>query len=73
MNGADFDELLLNILETRAGDGNLDGKVNSADFLGLSATFGEAGGWSDGDYNGDGHVDFADFLLLSSNFGFGPT
>lgn len=52
-----------------AGDGDLDGDVDFADFLGLSASFGQVGTWSDGNFDGSSTVDFADFLQLSGNFG----
>ena len=68
---ADVDYLVTEILQTRAGDLNLDGKVDFADFLKLSGSFGNsAAKWSDGDVDGDGNVAFADFLSLSASFGF---
>lgn len=66
---ADVDTLVEDILNTQRGDTNLDGEVNFADFLALSASFGATGGWSQGDATGDQMVDFEDFLLLSANFG----
>lgn len=54
------------------GDLNLDGEVAFADFLILSANFGnaEAGGtYANGDIDLDGAIAFADFLVLSANFG----
>lgn len=54
---------------TRFGDADLNGEVEFADFLTLSAAFGQAGGWAEGDFDGDREVGFGDFLLLSSNFG----
>ena len=67
----DADFLIQSLLDTRRGDLNLDGQVNFADFLQLSAGFGKSeAGWSEGDLDGDLSVGFADFLLLSSNFGF---
>ena len=59
------------ILETRLGDLDLNGKVEFADFLILSANFGSpATSYAAGDTDGDGMVAFSDFLLLSNNFGF---
>ncbi len=55
---------------TLAGDADLNGSVQFADFLALSDSFGEAGGWAQGDFDGDGLVEFPDFLVLSQNFGF---
>ena len=63
---------LLSWLEQRrVGDADNDGRVDFADFLALSASFGQAADalWEDGDFNADGGVDFEDFLLLSSEFG----
>jgi|GEM_PF-2348654 len=51
------------------GDANLDGRVDFADFLVLSANFAEPGGWADGNFDGVGNVEFPDFLLLSKSFG----
>ena len=70
---ADVDFLLENLLSTTSGDANLDGLVNFADFLLLSAAFGkpQPQSWSTGDFNGDGQSSFADFLVLSANYGKG--
>lgn len=51
------------------GDADLDNEVAFADFLRLSANFGEEGSWVDGDFDGSGRIEFGDFLLLSGNFG----
>ena len=55
----------------RLGDTNLDGAINFADFLILSANFGKEvdAVWADGDFDGDGKVAFTDFLIFSVNFG----
>ncbi len=67
----DVDFLIENTLQTRRGDLDLNGQVQFADFLQLSASFGQSEAtWSDGDSDGDGTVSFADFLALSANFGF---
>ena len=59
------------VLGTRRGDTNLDGNVDFADFLQLSANFGKlAASWSNGDFDGSGEVDFGDFLALSAELGF---
>ncbi len=68
---ADVDELITGVLNTARGDADLDGEVAFADFLLLSAKFGQPGGWGDGDFDGNGLVQFADFLMLSANFGSG--
>ena len=71
LSGADVDFLLSRFFATTPGDANLDGTVDFADFLLLSAAFGkeEPLSWLDGDFNGDGSVAFADFLVLSTHFG----
>ena len=55
--------------QTWFGDADLDGQVDFADYLTLSANFAESGGWAQGDFDGDGEVQFSDFLILSANFG----
>ncbi len=53
-----------------AGDANRDGEVGFADFLALSAHFGNTDArWEDGDFTGDGEVTFEDFVILANNFG----
>jgi|GEM_PF-2441604 len=56
-----------------AADINGDGAVNFADFLVLSANFGDKTdeGKAGGDLDGNQIVDFADFLLLSDEYGTG--
>jgi len=59
------------ILGTRWGDHNLDGRVDFSDFLNLSSNFGQAdAAFADGDADGDGAIAFSDFLKLPANFGF---
>ena len=67
---ADVDELVLNILDTRYGDANLDGRVDMADFALLADHFGTAGdlSWRSGDFDGDKIVSFRDFVLLANRF-----
>ena len=55
--------------EECVGDIDGDCEVAFADFLILSANFGQAGAAAEGDLDGDGMVGFPDFLILSSNFG----
>lgn len=67
------------IKSTFFGDNDLNGRVEFADFLELSGSFGTLQipqprppaftGWSGGDYNCDDQVGFDDFLKLSANFG----
>ncbi len=52
------------------GDLDGDGNVAFADFLVMSANFGnDVDSYADGDVNCDGNVAFDDFLALSANFG----
>ncbi len=52
------------------GDIDDDGTVTFADFLILSANFGQTvDPGTNGDIDGDGTVAFPDFLVLSANFG----
>ena len=56
--------------ELLAGDVDGNGKVEFADFLIVSANFGQDVDERDeGDLDGNGKVEFADFLLLSNDFG----
>ena len=57
------------LVNTHFGDADLNGTVEFADFLQLSAHFGEETGWAGGDFDGNGVAEFADLLLLSDNFG----
>jgi len=69
----------ITFVDAQAGDANLDGFINSADFgvvnhnFGLTAT-GDAG-WTNGDVNTDGFVNSADFGVVNHNFGvtYGPS
>ena len=66
---ADRDKLITEVFQTVAGDTDLDGDIDFADFLVVSTSFGtEGGGWASGDYDGNGITEFADFLALSTNF-----
>jgi hypothetical protein len=52
------------------GDANLDGTVNTSDFVRLANGFAHPNAlWSDGDFNFDGVVNALDFNALASNFG----
>jgi hypothetical protein len=57
----------------RAGDANLDGYVNAADYVIWRKNTGGSGGWLQGDFNGDTMVDDADYGLWRANFGFPPS
>lgn len=53
-----------------AGDFDLNGRVEFADFLTLSANFNDQNvSYAEGDADCSGAVDFADFLQVSGNFG----
>jgi len=65
----DQSTLIEEYLGTQLGDANLDGTIDFADFLALSASFGQSGGWTDGDFDASGDVQFPDFLFLSKNYG----
>ena len=59
---------------TLAGDANLDGAVNTADFLALAQNFnGASKAWFQGDFNYDGKVNALDFNAVATNFGATPT
>lgn len=55
--------------DTFFGDADLNGEVDFGDFVALSNSFGQSGGWAEGNFDGLGNVDFSDFVLLSNNFG----
>jgi hypothetical protein len=55
------------------GDLNMDGTVDSADYITLKANFGMTGAtWLQGDFNGDGLVGYEDLFALETNFGYTP-
>jgi hypothetical protein len=67
----DVDELVVNILGTRYGDLDLDGKVDARDFKEALGNFTGPGRkakkWSDGDLDGEADVDNSDLALLLAN------
>ena len=66
--GADSTSILIRY--TFAGDANLDGAVNTADFTMLAANFGKSSqAWVNGDFNYDGVVNALDFNAIAANFG----
>lgn len=75
VNQLDVDTVVLNILCTRYGDANLDGKVDGVDQAIVSGNQGlSPAGWADGDFNGDKIVNAADSAIMASNLGFnGPS
>ena len=63
---------LLSMASRLNGDADFDGEVAFADFLIVSANFGQSDDqlrWSTGDFDSDGAVAFRDFLIVSRNFG----
>ncbi len=69
---ADADRLVLDILATRYGDANLDGRVNVLDLGALANHYRlPAGSWTDGDFNGDGVANILDLGLLANNYDVG--
>ena len=61
----------LSLMYTWYGDTNLDGQVNTADFISLATNFGASGGvtWQQGDFNFDRTVNALDFNMIATNFG----
>lgn len=53
---------------TLAGDANLDGTVNIADFSRLAANFNLTSVWISGDFNYSGTTEIGDFAVLAANF-----
>lgn len=64
---------VLGAIETLPGDLDGDGDVAFADFLTLSANFGQPGTYAEGNVDLSDDISFADFLTLSANFGNTPT
>jgi len=53
-----------------AGDANLDGVVDAADYITVKQNFGMTGAqWLDGDFCGDHQVNWTDLQILMTNFG----
>lgn len=71
VNQQDREIWVMNLANTFFGDANLDGTVDFADFLRLSASYEQDNGWAGGDFDGSGLTDFDDFLILSENLGLG--
>ncbi|WP_145445494.1 aspartyl protease family protein [Mucisphaera calidilacus] len=68
VDNADVTLLVTDVLNTTAGDANLDGQVDLLDLSSLAASFDGIGGWSDGDFNGDQWVNLLDLSLLATHF-----
>jgi hypothetical protein len=69
IDGADIDEIVLNVLKTKYGDVNLDGRVDQTDLNIILNNMGKGPGlsWADGDMNGDGYVTQEDFDIAIRN------
>ncbi len=64
---------VLTVAYTYYGDANLDGVVNTSDFMALANNFGSTGAtWQTGDFNYDGVVNALDFNYIATNFGATP-
>ena len=58
---------------TYLGDANVDGQVNTSDFMVLSQNYNSTSGiWGIGDFNYDGKVNALDFNMIATNFGATP-
>ena len=68
VNGLSVDDSAVVVKYTVAGDANLDGTANIADFSVLGSNFNLPGGWGAGDFNYDGTVNIGDFSQLAANF-----
>lgn len=72
-DATDVDELILNMMDKRYGDSDLDQDVDIADFARLVRHYSPLGtshflGWADGNFDGDNDVDINDFNQLATNF-----
>jgi hypothetical protein len=72
VNIDDVKDMVFKIFRTVAGDFNLDGTVNAADYVvwRKSGSVGSGARFMQGDADFDGDVDNADLALLRANFGF---
>ncbi len=60
------------VMGSKFGDANLDGRVTAADVAILAASFGKSGGWGEGNFNGDKIVDLKDLAILRSRYDVNP-
>lgn len=68
----DLETLVVTILNSFAGDANLNGSVSTDDLAILAGNFGASNrGWATGDFNADGNVGTPDLAILAGNFGQG--
>ena len=71
-NGTAGGDYSLSILVAPTGDVNVDGAVDTADYIAVKRHFGTASGatWQDGDLTGDGSVNGDDLGVLIANLGY---
>jgi hypothetical protein len=72
VNAADVGHLVENVLGTRFGDANLDGRVDRVDAAIVALSLGRASGssglgWAAGDFDGDGRVTVFDVDRMQRN------
>lgn len=68
--GVQHDSTTVLLAMTIAGDANVDGKVDSADFAEVAGSFGmDNRGWMQGDFNYDRTVNSADFNIFIAHYG----
>jgi sugar lactone lactonase YvrE len=72
-DGHSVDENSILVAFTLVGDLNLDKQVTISDFIDLSSSFGQSGGWAQGDVNYDQSITITDFIDLAANFGQPPS
>lgn len=66
----DADAAFKTYIEAVVGDANLDGVVDTLDYLSLKRHYGMTGAmWLNGDFSGDGYVGLDDLRILEANFG----
>ncbi len=69
-NGIGLDNDAIVVAYTYYGDANLDGTVDTSDFMALATNFGSTSAtWQTGDFNYDGKVNALDFNAVATNFG----
>ena len=76
VDGSDRAYWIQSVMNTYAGDVNLDGEFNSADMVAVfkigayeNPTF-DSVGWADGDWNGDRQFDSGDFVVAFAGGGY---